>query len=635
MRSQVLGIALSACIAAGVHAQSTITFATLNEEALENAGTLQLTVLRSGSLDGSASVSYVTYGTSATEGTDFVAATGTLTFGDQESMKSIAVTLLDDAVSDPINPRTIEVHLDDPVNATMGAKPSHWIYINDDEPPLPPLALSYSDLTWPEGDGTSSGWITVTLNRASNELVTASFRALIPPGLPEDQYNGAGVNITSPVSFAPGETTKQVPIQIRGNDTYESAPKAFPFMTMPGVGGAGGGGFSVHLTEDDPQPTVSIADVSVVEGSCGLTTIELTFTTSHIANGNVHWTMVDDTATSADIDFGPRGLYEPARFKNTSTATVTVIAAAGDLKIEPDETFFIDLTGANNMLIDRARATVTIENDDFELARFAHERVSVVAGNETTLTIDFPAPAPKGTVLLDSSDMNVHVPTSVEVPERATSVTFTADATHAIGPATVTARLAGALGGTYLHAMVDVVESQLRFAEPRRAAFAGETATATLSFSPPRTESVRSILDASPGIVVPTSVIVPAGGSVTFAYTMLSAGTGWIRATFDNSEASLDVDVAAPTLASLSPDIASTAGGNEITLKGLGFSNGCSAMFGNVAAATTFIDGETLIAIAPAHAAEVVDVTVTCGATPVVATDAFRFASPRRRASRH
>lgn len=618
-----------------MHAQSTIGFATLNEEALENAGTLQLTVLRGGSLDGTASVSYVTYGTSATEGTDYVAAMGTLTFGDQESMKSIALTLLDDAVSDAIDPRTIEVHLDDPVNAAMGAKPSHFIYVNDDEAPLPPLAFSYSDLTWPEGDGVASAWITVSLNRASSELVTASFRPLIPAGLPNDDYNGARTSIMSAVAFAPGETTKKVPMQIRGNDTYESGTKTFPYMVEPGVGGVTGGGFSVALTEDDPQPTVSIADVSVVEGSCGLTTIELTLTTSHIANGNVRWRVVDGSATSADIDYGPHGFYQPVNFKNSSTATLTLIAAAGDLKIEPDEMFFVDLTDATNMLVARGRATVTIENDDLEAAHFAHDRVSVGAGMGTTLTIAFPAPAPKGTVFLDSSDRNVLVPVSVEVPERATSVTFTADAAHAPGPATVTAHLAGALGGNYLHATVDVVESDLRFQEPRRTAFAGETATATLSFSPPRTASVRSMLDASAGIVVPTSVIVPAGGNVTFAYSMLSAGAGWIRATSGSSETSLDVDVAAPTFASLSPDLAPTTGGNEITLKGLGFSNGCSARFGNAAAVTTFIDGETLIAIAPAHAAEVVDVTVTCGAAPVTVPDAFRFATARRRASRH
>ncbi|HEX6641359.1 MAG TPA: Calx-beta domain-containing protein [Thermoanaerobaculia bacterium] len=635
MRSQVLGIALFACIAASAHAQSTITFATLNEEVLENAGTLQLTVLRSGSLDGSASVDYVTYGTSATEGEDFIAANGTLTFGDQESMKSIALSLINDADPDPIDPRTIEVHLQDPVNATIGAKPSHFVYIHDDEAPLPPLELQFSDLTWPEGDGVATVSITVSLNRAASQTVTAAFRPLTPPGLPTDQYNGARVRILSSVMFAPGETTKQVPMEITGNDTYDGgAAKGFPFTVMPGPGGVGGD-FFVMLTEDDPQPTVSISDVSVVEGSCGPTVIELTLTASHLANGIVQWAASDGTATNADIDYGPYGVPQPARFRNTNTATLTLLAAYGDLQIEPDETFYVDLTGATNMIIDRSRAAVTIENDDFELARFAHDRVNVTPGTDTELTIDFPAPAPKGTVSLQSSDPNIHVPLSVDVPERATSVTFTADTKNATGSATVTARLANSLGGADLHVMVDVAAWQLRFMEPRRSAFAGETATATLSITPPRDEAVRATLAASAGIVVPRSVIVPAGGSVTFAYTMLSAGTGWIRATFDSSEDSFAIEVAAPTLASLSPDLASTAGGSAITLKGLGFSNGCSAMFGNVEAATTFIDGETLVAIAPAHAAEVVDVTVTCGATPVVATDAFRFASPRRRASRH
>jgi hypothetical protein len=81
--------------------------------------------------------------------------------------------------------------------------------------------------------------------------------------------------------------------------------------------------------------------------------------------------------------------------------------------------------------------------------------VRIEAGTRSTLTINFPAPAPAGSVLLSSSDPRVKVPASVDVPERATSVSFTADATEAAGRVIVTADLSGRLGATQLSATVD------------------------------------------------------------------------------------------------------------------------------------------------------------------------------------
>lgn len=625
-------VGFSALLSMSAFAQSTIGFTYYGSAVQENAGTVQLSVIRTGSLTGSAQVDYETRDGDAIPNVDYVPASGTLHFGNGESAKTISVTVIDDNVTDAKRSTIFGIWLHDFVHSSGNEYYEYSLEIKDDEPPPPPLTLSVqSNLTFSEGDGVTNTTLTFSLNKPHDELVWFTFRYVPVAGAT------AGVSVEG-VRFEPGETTKQVPLRITGNNVYDgNGSSTYHFMpTQATWDPVVSSPFEITIVDDDALATVSISDISVAEGSCGPTPIEVTLTADAPVTGIVHWAASDGSATGSDIDWGPYGPYEPVHFANATTGKITLIAPYGDLKIEGNEAFTVTLTSATNMAIGDGTATVTIENDDEELPQFAEDLVRVEAGKSTMLRIDFPAPAPAGSVQLSSSDPRVQVPASVSVPQQATFVTFTADATAAAGPVTVTASLAGALGATQIIATVDAfIESDLHFDLPRRSVFAGETAAVSLDLTPARTEPVIVTLEASPGIVVPETAVVPPGGFATFPFTSLAAGTGWIIATHGESSTSIVVDVIPQTLASFAPEIAPTAGGSVVTVKGVGFSPGCTAAFGNVAAETTFVDEETLIAKTPAHAAEAVNLTVTCGTTPVTASKDFQFATPRRRASRH
>jgi hypothetical protein len=633
MKARLLCIVIfSALLGTSAFAQSTIGFTYYGSAVQENAGTVQLTVVRTGSLTGAASVDYETRDGDAIPNVDYVPTSGTLLFGNGESEKTISVTVIDDNVTDAKRSTVFGILLHDFVHSSGNQYYEYSLEIKDNEPGPAPLTMTYGNLTFSEGDGTTNTSFTVNLNRVHDKMIWFNFR---PIGS-YDGYNGVGVTLGD-VRFEPGETTKQVTLSIRGNNTYESVAKSFHFMPVlatwdPVVALE----FDIVVTEDDSLPAVSISDLSVPEGSCGPTPIQITLTADAPVYGMVYWTMSDGTATAAGIDYGPFGVPEPVFFNNTTTATLTLVAPYGDLNIEADETFVVTLTSATNMTISDGSATITVQNDDEELPQFAEELVRVEAGSTTMLRIDFPAPAPAGSVLLSSADSRVKVPASVIVPQQALFVTFPAEVTEAAGQVIVTANLTGLLGATQIRTTVDAFrQADLRFDEPRRAAFAGETAMAHLAFSPARSQPVTVNLTATAGIVVPDTVIVPAGGMATFPFTSLAAGSGLITATYEATSSSLVVDVAAQTLASFAPEVAPTVGGSVVTLRGVGFSPGCSASFGDLAAETTFVNGETLTAKTPAHAADSVHVTVTCGTTPVTAAKDFRFANGKRRSSRH
>lgn len=636
MTARLLCAVFTAAIATSAFAQSIVGFDDGHAALYEDEGTVQFTVVRTGSLTGTASVDYQTTGGDAIANVDYLPLSGTLHFGNGESQKTITVTVIDNNVTDPKPHRLVGLLLDNFVHCE-GYSYGYPYYmatveIKDDEPLAPPLTLSVnSSLTFSEGDGVTNTSLTFSLNRPHDQLVWFTFRYVPRPDAT------AGVSIEG-VRFEPGETTKQVPLTITGNNVYDgNGSSNYHFMPIlatwdPVVAEP----FEITITDDDAIATVSISDISVPEGSCGPTPIEITLTADAPVNGLVYWTMSDGTGTQAGIDYGPNGVNEPVHMVTTTTAKITAVAPYGDLTIEEDETFFVTLTSATNMNIGDDTATITIENDDEELPSFAEELVRIEAGEQSTLTINFPAPAPEGTVLLSSSDPRLQVPPSVDVPERATSVTFTAQATEAIGRVTVTADLPGRLGATHVSATVDAFrDSDLRFEGPRRVAFAGETALASIALDPPREEEATITLAASAGIVVPESAIVPPGGTAEFPFTSLAAGPGWISATYGEHSQQLVIDIAAQELKAFAPESAPAAGGTPVTVKGLGFSPGCTASFGTVAAQTTFVDAQTLIAKTPAHAADSVNVIVTCGVTLATISTQFRFANPKRRATRH
>ena len=86
-----------------------------------------------------------------------------------------------------------------------------------------------------------------------------------------------------------------------------------------------------------------------------------------------------------------------------------------------------------------------------------------------------------------------------------------------------------------------------------------------------------------------------------------------------------------PTVSSVSPVAGPTGGGNTVTINGTNFLSGMTVKFGTTASAmVTFVSATQLKAVAPAHAAGTVDVTVTTlgGTSAIVAGDHYAYGPP-------
>jgi hypothetical protein len=100
-----------------------------------------------------------------------------------------------------------------------------------------------------------------------------------------------------------------------------------------------------HLSSS--APSVAISDASISEGSSGARAMNFTVTRSGGSGAfDVNFTTADGSATVADHDYvANSGTLHFGIGVNTQTIQVTI---NGDTKIEPNETFFVNLSGATN-----------------------------------------------------------------------------------------------------------------------------------------------------------------------------------------------------------------------------------------------------------------------------------------------
>ncbi|MFN8522600.1 MAG: Calx-beta domain-containing protein [Chloroflexota bacterium] len=114
-------------------------------------------------------------------------------------------------------------------------------------------------------------------------------------------------------------------------------------------------------------PSLSVSGASVVEGDAGTVVATVTVTLSGQEPTSQPVTVAYTTADGAAIagaDYLPTSgslTFPPGALPRSQPVSVSVL---GDLTIEPDETFQVRLTGAQNAFINAAAATVTIVNDD-------------------------------------------------------------------------------------------------------------------------------------------------------------------------------------------------------------------------------------------------------------------------------
>jgi large repetitive protein len=168
---------------------------------------------------------------------------------------------------------------------------------------------------------------------------------------------------------------------VEGNETYFVNLTNATNATISDNQGLG------TITDDDIT-SLAINDVTVTEGNSGTTNATFTVTLSAPSAQvvTVNFATANNTAVAPGDYTATSGTLTFAAGETTKTITVPVI---GDLLVESNESYFVNLTNATNATIADAQGIGTITNDDAAVLSLTINDITTPEGNSGTANAIF------------------------------------------------------------------------------------------------------------------------------------------------------------------------------------------------------------------------------------------------------
>jgi thermitase len=255
-------------VAAAVNVAPPVDIAITGGSVVEgNSGTTRLafTVTLSAAASTTVTVGYSTADGTALAGSDYTAASGTLSFAPGETAKTILVDVIGDTVYEANETFTVRLS-GASANARITTTSAMGTISNDDAEPPPPATPSLSITSVAALEGAGSFVFTITLSAASTSKVTVRFATA--NGTATAGRTGDYTATSGTLTFNPGETTKTVPVAVR-NDTLVEADETF-FVNLSKASGATisvGKGTGTILNDDGATAKMFAAFASSNPGS--------------------------------------------------------------------------------------------------------------------------------------------------------------------------------------------------------------------------------------------------------------------------------------------------------------------------------------------------------------------------------
>lgn len=291
-----------------------------------------------------------------------------------------------------------------------GVAPAYETYTPltfEDEPE--PDTVNVGDATVVEGDyGSRNATFTVSLSQPRPSAVSVKYATANGTATAPADYTAKAATA---LSFAAGQTSKTVTVPVKG-DLVAEDDETFSVVLSSPVGVAiGDGTGTATISDDEPAvPHVSVADVSVTEGTGGAKNAVFTLSLTNAAKSTVSVKAATANGTAAaPADFTAKS-PTVVGFTAGQTSKTFTVALKPDAFGEPDETFGLVLSAPVGVVIDDGQATATIVNDDAAAPEASVSDVSVAEGaafgtKNLVFTVQLSAPA-QGAVSLKYKTVN-------------------------------------------------------------------------------------------------------------------------------------------------------------------------------------------------------------------------------------
>jgi ribosomal protein L35AE/L33A len=344
-------------------APGTIGLASATYTVLESAGSVIVTVSRTGGSTGSASVDYATANGGATAGNDYTAKSGTLTWANGDAAdKSITIAIANDTLAE--SNETLQLRLSAATGAALGAQAIATITITDDDTVSSAGTLAFSSSSWTAAENGGVATITVKRTGGSVGAVTVAYASSNGTATAGSDYTA----VSGTLSWANGDAAnKTFNLAITDDALAESNETVNFTLSAPGGGATLGTTKTSLLTinDNDGAPgtlALSAATYTVLE-SAGSVTITISRSGGSTGAASVDYATANGGATAGNDYTAKSGTLTWAN-GDAASKSFTVSIANDTLK-EAAETFQIRLSAAVTAALGTpATATVTITDND-------------------------------------------------------------------------------------------------------------------------------------------------------------------------------------------------------------------------------------------------------------------------------
>ncbi len=349
----------------------------------EGAGTLTIPVKISPAMANASAVNITTRYDSAAAADVSAPATLTLPAGQTSVDLQIPITADSDVEHDETFTVTLSAVADAPYK--LGAQAAATITIQDDDS----AALAFSQAAWSVTEADTDGALNVNVSISPALPVTGTVNITTR----HISTAAADLSVPATLTLPAGQTSVDLPITIRGDDTIEGAEK-FEIELSAAAGARYTLGApaktAITINDDDfAALTLGQAAWSVTEGDTdGTLNVKVSVSPALPVTGTVNITTRYDSAAAADVSV-PETLTLPAG----QTSVDLPITIRGDSAVEGVEKLEIELAavaGAPYKLGAQATATITINDDDFATLALGNADSTVDESAQQRLGLDEP-----------------------------------------------------------------------------------------------------------------------------------------------------------------------------------------------------------------------------------------------------
>lgn len=353
-----------------------ISFTTASQNVLESSGLGYATLQLSNPSAFPITVNYTVGDSGTTNGSDYTAASGAVTFAALETSKNIEFTITQDTTPEASEAFTISL---DTINgvASLGSTAIHTASIIDDD--VATLAVNSSSVS----EGATASF-TVSLSVASISDVTFQYATVSGSA-------AAGTDFTSTTgtgTILAGQLSTVITVPTAHTAGICAADRDFTLhLSSPSANASLGVADGVGTIHDVDLPTVSVAAANAVEGS--IINIPATLSVAcPTKNVSITWSTSNATATA------------PSRYIAVASQTNTIVAGqtsvnlpvttVADAIYQGTQTLGVTISSPVNATLASASAVATINDDEtVPTVSFASATLGVSEGDGAiTLTVN-------------------------------------------------------------------------------------------------------------------------------------------------------------------------------------------------------------------------------------------------------